>query len=131
MWKKTRTHVSLIDQHQSSSKNGAYSESNLNNNDNNGEVNGSGAGRKRTNGTTTDNLSENEDFVENDFGPRNSNNNHPNDDDNFDDDLDDDDDDGDDNFNVKLSLCIIRVFFLGGWISFLNFRGHNKCRCFK
>ena len=89
-WKKTRTHVSLIDQYQLNTKNSSNSEIN-----DIVETNcHSGGSRKVNNGLSNDlnNLSENEDSLETNLNQPNNGN--------YDDDLDENDDDDDENFNV-------------------------------
>jgi len=92
MWKKTRTHVSLMDQHQSNTKHNSI----LENNDSIGD-NGQTVSKKRTNGETN-NLSDNEDSIENNTNQQNKNNQNQ---DNYDEDAEENEEDEDENFNVR------------------------------
>jgi len=93
MWKKTRTHVSLMDQHQSNTKHNSML-------DNNEEiVNGQNNGKKKTNGeATNNNLSDNEDSIDN-----NVNQNHVN----YDEDAEDNEEEDDENFNVSFFKVLL------------------------
>ena len=84
----------MIDQQQLNTKNN----SNTDGNEINVEINGQNGVKKKANGLSSDNLSDNEDLLENNF---NQNNNNAKE--HFDDDLDENEEDDDENFNVNLN----------------------------
>jgi hypothetical protein len=94
MWKKTRTHVSLIDQHQSNNKQNSM----LENSEAMGDLlNGQTNGKKRANGD----FSENEDSIDNNGNQQNKNNQE-----NFEEDADENEEDDDGNFNVSFTQIL-------------------------